>query len=798
MIKNYFKTAWRILWRNKTIGFINLFGLSVGMTAAALILIWVANEQSFDSYHPDARNIYRIVNHIKISKDDEWVWEGSPLLMASAAKQEIPEITAAAKIWPDEDSPVLNINDKLFSEKKCAYIDNNWFDIFHYDMKHGSIASYLNDPYGMILTESKAEKFFGKQAAIGKIIKIGSSNFTVRAVVEDNPSNSSFQFDILMPLNVFVTDQKKSGMNMGWGTFNFITFLKLNETANTNVVTKKLNAILAKNRGKDNNATTSLHTLASMHFDKNVSQFKTTEKKTTYIFSVLALMLLLTACINYVNLTTAKASLRAKEVSIRKIVGARSNHLFFQFITESVVVSMGALAISIILIWFSLPLFNQLTDINFTTPFNSLMVWKVLLGTLLAAIILNGIYPALMLSSFKPLNVFRGKSVLTVKDTVLRKGLVVFQFTLSVMLIIGTIVLFQQLNFIQSSDPGYNRSQIISMRLPFKALFYMKADARSSFIDNMKYELSKNVNTQLVTSSNQSIVDISNTSSGNAKWDGKDSLFNPTIHPLSVDAQYLKVFELKMKEGRWYYPNDDGDLKNYILNETAVKVFHLRQPIIGQRFSNNKSEGTIIGVVKDFHHSSMHNKIEPVLMYSDKFWRTLISVKAREGNIKQTLATMETVWHKFLPNEPFDYAFMDDTFNALYKADIKTSKLIPAFSIIAIIISAMGLFGLTAFTVERKRKEIGIRKVLGASIGSITTLLSKEFVVLVCIAIMIASPIAWWVMNKWLEDFAYRININWSVFVFAGTIALIIALVTVSFQAVKAAVANPVKSLRTE
>ena len=798
MIKNYFKTAWRILWRNKTIGFINLFGLSVGMTAAALILIWVANEQSFDSYHPDARNIYRIVNHIKISKDNEWIWEGSPLLMSSAAKQEIPEITAAAKIWPDEDSPVLNINDKLFSEKKCAYIDNNWFDIFHYDLKHGSIASYLNDPYGMILTESKAVKFFGKQAAIGKIIKIGSSNFTVRAVVKDNPSNSSFQFDILMPLSVYVTDQKKSGMNMGWGTFNFITFLKLKETANTNAVTKKLNAILAKNRGKDNNATTSLHTLASMHFDKNVSQFKTTEKKTTYIFSVLALMLLLTACINYVNLTTAKASLRAKEVSIRKIVGARSNHLFFQFITESVVVSVGALAISIILIWFSLPLFNQLTDINFTTPFNSLMVWKVLLGTLLAAIILNGIYPALLLSSFKPLNVFRCKNVLTVKDTSLRKGLVVFQFTLSVMLIIGTIVLFQQLNFIQSSDPGYNRSQIISMRLPFKALFYMKADARSSFIDNMKYELSKNVNTQLVTSSNQSIVDISNTSSGNAKWDGKDSLFNPTIHPLSVDAQYLKVFELKMKEGRWYYPNDNGDLKNYILNETAVKVFHLRQPIIGQRFSFNKSEGTIIGVVKDFHHSSMHNKIEPVLMYSDKFWRTLISVKAREGNIKQTLTTMETVWHKFLPNEPIDYAFMDDTFNALYKADIKTSKLIPAFSMIAIIISAMGLFGLTAFTVERKRKEIGVRKVLGASVGSITTLLSKEFVVLVCIAIMIASPIAWWVMNKWLEDFAYRININWSVFVFAGIIALFIALVTVSFQAVKAAVANPVKSLRTE
>jgi ABC-type antimicrobial peptide transport system permease subunit len=326
----------------------------------------------------------------------------------------------------------------------------------------------------------------------------------------------------------------------------------------------------------------------------------------------------------------------------------------------------------------------------------------------------------------------------------------------------------------------------------------MKDDQRSSFLENIKYELSKNVNTQLVTSSNQPIVDVNNTNSGSSKWDGKDSLFNPTVNTLSVDAQYQKVFELKMKEGRWYYPDDKGDLKNYILNETAVATFNIHKPVIGQRFSFNKIEGRIIGVVKDFNHSSMHKKIAPVLMHNDPGWMLYISVKAREGNLKQTLATMETVWNKFLPNEPFDYIFMDDTFTALYKADVKTSKLILIFSFIAIIITALGLFGLTAFTVERKRKEIGVRKVLGASVGNITSLLSKEFVFLVCIAIFIASPIAWWVMNKWLEDFAYRININWSVFVFAGGAALIIALVTVSVQAIKAAVANPVKSLRTE
>lgn len=800
MIKNYFITTWRNLWRNKTTSFINLFGLSVGITAAVLILMWVQNERSFDSYHPDAQNIYRIINHIKVSKDEDWIWETTPLAMASAAKQDIPEIATATRIMSEWELQVFNINNKLFSEKKCAYIDNNWFDVFHYDFKQGNVASFIKDPYGMILTESVAEKFFGDQDAIGQTIKIDSTNFTVRAVVKDNPSNSSFQFDVLMPLSVFVANQKKSGTDTGWGNFNYITFLKLTKTANVNVVVRKLNVVIAKNRGKDNNATISLHSLTSMHFDTRIgfSSFKHTEKKKTYIFSVLALMLLLTACINYVNLTTARASLRAKEVSIRKIVGAYSKHLFFQFITESVVVSVLALAVSLLLIKLSLPYFNQLTDMSFVSPFSSLMVWKVLLGTLIATIILNGVYPALLLSSFKPLNVFRGKSLLKVKDSGLRKGLVVFQFALSVMLIIGTVVVFRQLQFVQSSNPGYNRSQIISMRLPFKSLIYMKEDARSSFVDNIKYELSKNVNTQLVTSSNQPIVNVTNTNSGSSKWDGKDSLFNPTVHTLSVDARYQKVFDLKMKEGRWYYPNDKSDLKNYILNETAVKVFGLHQPVIGQRFSFSKIEGTIIGVVKDFHHSSMHDKIEPVLIHNDPVWMTYISVKAREGNIKQTLATMEAVWYKFLPDEPFDYTFMDDTFNALYKSDLKTSKLILIFSIITIIISALGLFGLAAFTAERKKKEIGIRKVLGATIINITSLLSKEFVILVGIAILIASPVAWWVMNKWLEDFAYRINIGVWVFVFAGFTALFIALVTVSFLAIKAAVANPVQSLRTE
>jgi ABC-type antimicrobial peptide transport system permease subunit len=802
MLKNYFITAWRNLWRNKSIAVINLFGLSVGITAAVLILLWVQNERNFDTYHPDADNIYRIVNHIKVSKDEEWVWESSPLELATASKAEIPEIIQATRInVADWSETVFAVNNKLFSEKNCGYVDSNWFDMFHYDLKQGSIQAFVQDPFSVILTASKAAKFFGDVNAVGQTIRMDSVNYTVKAVVKDNPANSSFQCGIMFPFSVFVAHEKKNGNEINWNNYNNVTFIKIKSTARLSDVVKKINKVLAKNKGKDSDGSITLHTLASMHFDNHLqsSVFSHAEKKTTYIFSILALLLLLTACINYVNLTTAKASLRAKEVSIRKIVGAYSFHLFFQFIAESVLISIISLAISIVLIQFSIPFFNQLTDREFTSPFISIITWKVLMGTLFATIILNGVYPALMLSSFKPLNVFRGRNILKVKDSGLRKGLVVFQFTISVMLIVGTIVVFKQMQFIQNTNPGYNRSQIISIQVPFKeAMNYAQKNGRDkSLVSLMKQELINQANTQLVTAANQPIVNIQNRQSGSSKWDGKDSLYNPTLVTLSVDENYKDIFELQMKEGRWYFPGSKDDAKNYILNETAVKQLNIHQPVIGQRFSQNGVAGIIIGIVKDFHHGSMHSKIEPVLIYNNN-WKPYLFVKAKEGNVKQTLASIQTVWHQFLPDEPFDYTFLDDSFNSLYRSDLKISKLILVFSIITIIISALGLFGLAAFMAERKTKEIGIRKILGATIVSITALLSKEFIGLVIIAIIIASPIAWWSMNKWLEDFAYRINISWWMFLLAGLTALLVALLTVSYQAIKAAIANPVKSLKTE
>jgi ABC-type antimicrobial peptide transport system permease subunit len=796
MLRNYFKTAWRNILRNKTTSFINLFGLSVGMTAAVMILMWVQNEMSFDNYHPNVKQIYRLTCHINTAN---WVIEVSPLLLSDAIQKEIPEIKSTAKLRPIRGAAILNIKGELFSEKNCTYYDKGWFKMFHYDYVEGNPNTAIQNPFSIIMTETKAKKYFGNHAAVGQIIRIDTINYAVQAVIKDNPQNSSFQYDIFIPLDAFLAGPVQRGNDQDWGNMNYITFVQINENANSTTIGKKITAILQKNK-KRNDEYMTLFNLQDMHFETDLTSSKSGQgnKNTVYFFSLLAFVLLFTACINYVNLTTAKASVRAKEISIRKIIGAKRMHLFGQFIAESLLISFLALIITLILIWFCLPLYNLLTDKHFVFSLSSLSMWKIMLGTLLLVTLLNGVYPAMMLSSFKPLNVFRGLNLLSVKDTTLRKILVVFQFTISVMLIIGATIIYKQMHFMQTTDPGYQRSQIIYFQFPKSYLKYPPEETSTIFKESLLHELSVQNNIIGVTSANQPIVNMQSFNSGSADWDGRDTSFRPTIAQMSVEYNFQKVFGIILKEGRWFLQGGKTDKKNFILNETAIAQLNIHKPIIGQRFVFHGDTGKVIGVAKDFHYISMHEKIGPLVFNTSSSRMAYVFIKSAPGSATQALSNAEKVFKKFAPNEPFDYTFLDDTFDNLYKTDRKTSILILVFSIIAIIISAMGLFGLIAFTAERKTKEIGVRKVLGASVGNITTLLSKEFIILVFIAIMIASPIAWWVMNKWLQNFAYRININWSVFVFAGITVLIIALVTISFQAVKAAVANPVKSLRTE
>ncbi len=799
MIRNYFKTAFRNLLKNKATSFINLFGLSIGMTAAVFIFLWVQNEISFDNYHPGKENIYRITSAIPISKTETWVWEHAPGPAAALALKEIPEVEKAARARINSwGGPVLTVNNKLFQEKTTAYVDKTWFNVFHYDFVEGNALSFGQHPFSIILTESKAKKYFGEAPALGQVVRVDTINYTVQGVVKDNPVNSSFQFDIMFQMEGYLSNPEALKDDKTWNNFNDMTFLQLRPDANRLLVESKLNGIINKNRSK-NTAKLSIEPLGDMYFESDLqsSVLPHGSKKATYIFSILGLLLLLTACINYVNLTTARASLRAKEVSVRKIIGAQKGDLFFQFIAESLTISIFSLLVTLLLIQLCLPLFNAITEKSFQLPLTSVAMWQVLLGTLLFATVLNGLYPAALLSSFKPLNVFRGKSVLKLRDGSIRKGLVVFQFTLSMILIIGTMVIYRQLQFVQTSNPGYNISQVASIQIPYKAYGSLNDKAQQAFFSSMKHELQSEPNIAAVCGGGAEIDNVSGFSSGNADWDGRDTTFNPSIARLSVDEDFQKMFQLQLKSGHWFKPGNE-DLHNYIVNEEAEAELNMHKPTIGQRFTWGGDTGRIIAVVKDFHFKSMHEKIGPMVLMNNQGSDGYFFIKTTPGNIPKALSAASSVWAKFIPGQPFAYNFLDDSFNNLYKTDIKTSRLIFIFSIIAIIISALGLFGLATFTAERRTREIGIRKVLGASVQQITTLLSREFVILVLIAIVIASPLAWWMMNKWLQDFAYRINLSAWIFIAAGVLALLIALLSVSVQAIKTAVANPVKSLRTE
>ena len=799
MFKNYLKVALRNILKNRVTGFINIFGLSVGMTASVFIFLWVQNESDFDNYHPAKENIYRITNAIAIDKNEKWIWEASPMLLADAAKKEIPAVEKTARVIPNFwGAPVLNINHKLFAEKTSAWVDKSWFTIFHYDFVAGSAAAFGSDPFSIILTESKAKKYFGSVNPVGQTILVDTVNYKVQAVIKDNPVNSSFKFDILLQMDGRLANPKVYKNDLTWNNFSYITFLKLKAGASTPIVAASLNAIIDKNRTNDNDSV-SLQSLQGMYFESDLqsSEFPHGNKKITLIFSLLGVLLLVIACINYVNLTTAKASLRAKEVSMRKILGAQKQSLFFQFLIESLTISIIALIISMVLIKLCLPVFNAVTEINFTLALSSESMWKVLGGTLLFAGLLNGLYPAALLSSFKPLSVFRGVSILKLNSGMVRKGLVIFQFSLSVILIMATIVIYRQLNFIQSANPGYNVSQVMALQIPYKAFYSARAEARQSLLQSMKQEMQSQSSIAAVSMGGSEIIDVTAASSGSADWDGHDTTFNPTVARLSVDAEFKKMFDLKLQSGNWFKSGKE-DKHNFILNETAVAVFNINKPVLGQRFTMNGDTGKIIAVVKDFHYKNMHEKIGPMVISNNNGSDTYIFIKTSSGNTSKAVNAASGIWAKYIADQPFSYTFLDDSFARLYKADIKTSQLILIFSVIAVIICALGLFGLAAFTAERRIKEIGIRKVLGASVQQITTLLSKDFVLLVAIAIVIASPIAWWIMNKWLQDFAYRINIGWKIFAMAGATAIFIAVATVSFQAIKAAIANPVKSLRTE
>ena len=742
-----------------------------------MIFLWVQNERSFDSYHADAERIYRVTNVIDATSDNPLIWTSSPYPFVTAAGADVPEIEKTAFIATQTVSDMKIGNDIYAISESSIYAGKSWFEMFDYKLVDGSFEAFGDNPYSVILTESEAQKCFGGNA-VGKVVSIDNKDYTVQAVVRDCPPNAGLRKEIFISAEALLTDPQEREKSKNWGQYAWLLFVKLHPDADAKATGEKLSAILAAN--KNSNAQCFLRPLKDIHFEEDVADlsFARGNRKAVSIFGVLGILILVMACINYVNLTTAKAGMKAKETAIRKIIGASRASLFARFMGESFVLSLASVLIALFLVLVCAPQYRLLTGSEIS--FSSGAVWAIAAITLVAVTLLNGVYPSLILSSFKPVG--SAKSIVThkIRNGALRRGLTIFQFTLSTVLTIGVIVIYRQMQYIQTMNPGYERAQIALVNMPWKNLFASGFNNAKSTVQSLKNELKRIPELDGVATCGQNITNLDNYMTGNADWAGRPENFNPTITFMSGDADYFKLMDLQLVEGRWFEEGNKADENNFILNETAAREFKLMQPYVGQRFKLNK-EGIVAGIVKDFHFKSMHEPISPlVIQFTDDF---SITFKTKAGNTDKALAAVREVWQKFFPGSALNYTFLDDEFDRIHKSDIRISHMMIIFCLLAVVIAALGLFALATFATERRTKEIGIRKVFGASTYLIVAMLTKEFVVLVAVAFAIAAPLAWIVMHKWLESFAYRISISVWILAAGGVLTLIIALLAVGVQA---------------
>jgi ABC-type antimicrobial peptide transport system permease subunit len=693
-----------------------------------------------------------------------------------------------------EYGPVFTVNNQAFRNDESAWIDPSWLHFFKYNFIAGTAAAFAANPFSVVITASTAKKYFGQTDPTSKLIRVDTVNYTIAGIVADNPSNSSFQFSILLNIEGLKANANARKNFLSWNNYTCNTFVRL-APAVSPTATAKAMAHLVDEKRILHNTDVSLTGLKDIYFDNELeaSRLPSGDKKAVYVFSLLGILLLITGCVNYINLTTARASTRAKEMAIRKIAGAGRFQLFLQLMAESLAMSLLAMLLTLVLSGLLLPLFNSITNRHFTL--SSAPVWHVAALTVLLVTLLNGIYPALMLSSFKPVPSLKGKSILHFKDTNIRRVLVVFQFSLATALIFGTIVIFRQLSYMQQMQKGYSAEQVISFPVSWRVYIKMNDEARKNFFLSIRKELSAEPGVRAVSCAGDEIINVRNWSTGNADWDGRDSSFNPKVTSLETDEYFAEMFQLKMASGRWF-EQGGADKHNYILNETAVRTFGMKQPILGQRFSFGGDTGIVIGITKDFFYKSMHEKLGAlVLRYepSGNFY-----VKIAPGRTRDILERTETLWKRYMPGQPYEYHFLDESFARLYERDIKTSRLVLLFSLTVVVISAMGLFGLAVFAAERRTREIGIRKVLGASVAQLVTLLSKEFFWLIAIAVLIALPLAGWLTQHWLQDFAYHVTVGGGIFLATALIVMLIAWLSVGIQSWRAGSANPVENLRSE
>ncbi len=792
MFKNYLKTALRNIRKHKTYSFVNISGLAAGMVCCFFIFLWVRNELSFDRFHENADRIHRVVaEHFTEGRSD--VFPSTPAPLAKALMDEFPEVEQALRLQDYSDIR-LAYGNKQFWSTRCFLTDPNFFDVFSFPLLKGDPRTALKNIDSIVITEEIAQKCFGEEEPLGKVLTVGSQNpkdYKVTGVLKDIPKNSHLQFDFLLSFSIIT-------YNLNWSCWNYMTYALLSQPEAAEAVETKSSDLLAQIDKP--NYKLHFQPMGQIHLRSSFrGDFDTNGKIAhVYLFSGMGIMLLLLAGINFINLCTARSAIRQKEVGVRKVVGASRRQLIKQFIGESIFLSLLAFLISLVLLKFFLPYFNSLLNQKLTFSFSQNFPFLLFMGGLALLVgLFSGIYPAYIISAFHPKQTISGSFTRqgTRQSAWLRKFLVITQFAISILFITSSLLVRDQLRYMAHKDLGYKKEQLVI--LPFeKVMPAYRGQKLSQKQESLKTELLQNVSITDATFSSYSL----NRSCAHQSvwWEGKTGE-DILMDWISVDYDFFKTMQIDFKEGRPFsrdFPTDPE--LAYILNESAVKKTGWSQAVNRQfQIPGPKKRGTVVGVVHDFHYKSLHNEIQPLVITLGRTQYYMI-IRIRPDNLPSTLAYMKNKWNELFPGQSFDYSFLDEDFEQVYKSEIRMGKVFNSIAILAVLIAALGLFGLVSFATARRTKEIGIRKVLGASISRIAVLMAKESTGCILLANLIAWPIAWYAMSRWFQNFAYRTPITLWPFILAGGLAIFIAFLTMSFQIMKAASANPVDSLRYE
>ncbi len=787
MFRNYLKIALRSLLKNKLYSFINVFGLALGMACALLIGLWVKDELSYDRFLPDAENIYFVRFNTTFNGEVGTNWT-TPGPLQEAIAKDIPEVAAVTKInWNNET--LIKVGEKTAKEYG-RYATSDFFGVFDLPAIYGDPKTALAQPNQIVITRKIAEKFFPNGLALNKTLQLNNDKFyTVGAVIENLPTNATVQFDWLVNFKVQEQDWMKS-----WGNNSYLTYARLKpETtaAQAEAAMKSIYARYAPERKDAKDTYPILHPLTNVYLYSEYKNGKVVGGRIEYvrIFSLVALFILLIACINFMNLATARSAMRAKEVGVRKVVGALRSSLIGQFVSESILTSLLAIILALGMVWLVLPTFNNVFEKQLTLSLTNPALWLSIAGLVLVTGLLSGSYPALFLSGLQPVRILKGALQLGTGPAQFRRTLVVFQFSLSIFLIVGILAVGRQMNYLRTKNLGLDRENIVHIPLEGEI-------AQPKKVDAFRQEVMRLPTITSATTAADLPINIT-ASSGDLKWPGKDLNLGTNVACMFVGGDFIQTMNIKLVAGRDFQTNSLADSSNYLINEAAAKLMGMTNPV-GKQIEFWQGKGRVIGLMKDFHLNSLHQAIMPLVVCYGAPNSNYLLARTRPGQTTQAIAELERLTKQFNPNYPFTYHFVDEAYQQLYQSEQQVSTLVNYFGVLTILISCLGLFALAAFTAEQRTKEIGVRKVLGASVANIVGLLSQDFLRLVLIALVLATPLAWWAVDKWLHTFEYRAELTWWVFGVAGVLAVAIAFLTVSYQSVKAALMNPANSLRSE